>query len=379
MTGYAGDRSSGMNEGLQYSHMPSRSLNPKRSKRLPKRLIIGGGKLAAPSAPLSLLACEFLEEQFGREAYKTPALLQELGWIDKQGNIVGDHSTNELLGMEFDPAYVRPLKLLDRLGPRAIQFGLRRVEGDIPGYPFDHVAYGGTPEQLREALSEAGINTEVRAHLFTRSEHLVLSSWLEVRPDEARESLGRQNPPCWEITRVAQKMAGSTGNRCVDAAVATILLRSIEHRLPNWAAWSPETGVLLARNSHPRTDSRKLHLMPQHLFTINWASSGPGFSWPNQYNLCWVPLYERYVVTVSADSPEGLAGYTDLALGSFGAAEDIEDSVCAIVVGDWNEQLLEWQQQQWEYVLEPGLISTEALTEWAGEVWGEESKDGESD
>jgi hypothetical protein len=91
-----------------------------------------------------------------------------------------------------------------------------------------------------------------------------------------------------------------------------------------------------------------------------------------------VPLYERYVVTVSADSPEGLAGYTDLALGSFGAAEDIEGSVCAIVVGDWSEQLLEWEQQQWEYVLEPGLISTEALTEWAGEVWGE-SEDEESD
>ena len=136
---------------------------------------------------------------------------------------------------------------------------------------------------------------------------------------------------------MAQKIAGYGGDWCdgdwwVEAAVATILLRSIEHRLPNWGAWSPETGVKLARKRRPRKDSRRLHLVSQHLFTINWASSGPGFSWPHRYTLTWVPLYERYVVTVSADSPEGLCGYTDLALGSFGASEDFENCVSAIVV-----------------------------------------------
>jgi len=85
-----------------------------------------------------------------------------------------------------------------------------------------------------------------------------------------------------------------------------------------------------------------------------------------------VPLYEQYVVTVSADSPEGLSGYTDLALGSFGASEDVEDSVHDIVVFDWRAQVSEWDQGRWEYVLEPGLISTETLMKWAGEVWSKE-------
>ena len=354
----------------------------KRAKKyMTTKLIISGGKLAQPSAPFSLYADEFLDEQFGQWAPR--ALYLELGWIDKQGNVVGDHPTDELLWMEFDPAFVRPLKLFEQLGLRAIELGLRRVEGEIPGYPFDHVAYSGTAERLQESLSELGFKIEVRAHLFARSEHLILSSWLKGLPNEARESFGRKKLP-YSIDKVAQKIAGCDADSCdgyryLEAAVAAILLRSIERGLPNWGGWSPETGVMLARKRRPRTDSRRLHLVSQRLFTINWASSGPGFSWPHQYTLTWVPLYERYVVTVSADSPEGLCGYTDLALGSFGASEDVEKCVRAIVVGDWRGQYLEWNQAQWTDIEETGLISTETLMRWAGEIWGEEREDDESD
>jgi hypothetical protein len=341
-------------------------------------LIISGGKLAEPSAPFSMFAEEILDEQFGL-GRSSPALHLELGWIDEQGNVVGDHPTNELLGMEFDPAFVKPLKLFDQLGLRAIELGLRRVKGEVPGYPFDHVAYSGTAEGLQAALLELGFNMEVRAHLFARSEHLILSSWLNSLPNEARESFGRNSLPC-SIDRVAQKMAGCDADWCdrgryVEAAVAAILLRSIEHRLPNWVAWSPETGVVLARKWRSRTDSRRLHLVPQHLFTFNWGTTAPGYSWPQKYHLTWVPLYERYVVTVSADSPEGLSGYTDLALGSFGQAEDVENCVRAIVVGDWYGQHMEWDQAQWSDIVETGLISAETLTRWAAEVWGEEGED----
>ena len=92
-----------------------------------------------------------------------------------------------------------------------------------------------------------------------------------------------------------------------------------------------------------------------------------------------MPLYERYVVTVSADSPEGLCGYTDLALGSFGASEDFENRVSAIVVGDWRGQFFEWNQAQWTDIVETGLISIETLMRWAAKVWGEEREDDESD
>jgi hypothetical protein len=369
--------------------MASKKMNPKRSTRAKKAklLIISGGELAEPSAPLLLPAYDLIDKKFGWNASATPDPIEKLGWIDDQGHPLVDRAPNELLCTEIDPAYLKPLKLFDQLGPRAIELGLRRVEGEIPGYLFDHVAYSGTAEQLQEALTQAGINVEVHAHLFTRSEHHILSSWLGVYPNEAQESLGAAFAPArsryfpsWEAEEAAKKLITGYGEgRSVDAAVATILLRSIERNLPNWGVWSPETGTLLARNSPAHRDSRKLHLMPAHLFTINWASSGPGFSWPNQYNLTWVPLYEEYVVTVSADSPEGLAGYTDLALGSFKPGGDVEDYVCSIVVSDWDIQVKEWNQERWEYVVEPALISTETLKEWAGHVWNNENDDRESD
>jgi hypothetical protein len=168
------------------------------------KLIISSGKLAEPSAPFTLFAGEFLEEQFGWERSESPELFRKLGWIDEWGNVVGDHAMNELLGMEFDPAFVRPLKLFDQLGLRAIELGLRRVEGDIPGYLFDHVAYSGTAERLQEALLDAGFNVEVRAHLFARSELLLLSSWLlSALPKEAQESFAPENSSSFEIERVA--------------------------------------------------------------------------------------------------------------------------------------------------------------------------------
>src|SRR5215469_10453547 len=173
------------------------------------KLIISGGKLADPSAPFSLDVEEF---QFGFGRSASPALHLELGWIDEQGNVVGDHAPNELLRMEFDPAFVRPLKLFEQLCLRAIELGLRRVEGDIPGYPFDHVAYSGTAEQLQAALLEVGFNAEVRAHLFARSEHLILSSWLGALPNEAQESFGGNDLPSYQIDRVAQKIAEYGGD-----------------------------------------------------------------------------------------------------------------------------------------------------------------------
>lgn len=65
-------------------------------------------------------------------------------------------------------------------------------------------------------------------------------------------------------------------------------------------------------------------MLPQYLFTLNWADSGPGFSWPGAYYTTWVPSYERFVVTYSADSPE-VWGYADIAIGQFGVKEALKD------------------------------------------------------
>ena len=92
-----------------------------------------------------------------------------------------------------------------------------------------------TAEQLQEGLSEAGIEVEVRAHLFTRAEHLILTSWLGVYPNEAQESLRAGNasalgtyPLSREVEKAAEKLITAYGEgRDVEAAAAAIMLRSI--------------------------------------------------------------------------------------------------------------------------------------------------------
>jgi hypothetical protein len=155
------------------------------------------------------------------------------------------------------------------------------------------------------------------------------------------------------------------------AAVAQIALRTVWKGLPNFAAWSETTGVQLARPSESPSPngSRKLHLMPRHLLTINWADSGPGYSWPEAYYACRLPLYDRYIVTVSADCPEAFGGHTDKALDSFPVSANFDESVKESIFLDWRERFLEYEQPRWKYVLEEGLVSEADAEELADEVW----------
>ena len=112
-----------------------------------------------------------------------------------------------------------------------------------------------------------------------------------------------------------------------DAAVAAIVLERIQDTLPQWASFrrrdneNEEDVITLGRNVKARQALRTVELVPQYLLTINWADSGPGFSWPVAYHVTWVPIYNEYVVTQSADSPDAF-GYCDFAIGRFPKTDD---------------------------------------------------------
>ena len=104
------------------------------------------------------------------------------------------------------------------------------------------------------------------------------------------------------------------------------------------------------------------------LFRINWADSGPGFSWPADYHLIWLPGFERWVLIYSADSPDAF-GYSDFALGSVGAADDWRAAVREILMTDWRFQFNEWDQSPWAYLLSAGLVKEEEALDWRKEAW----------
>lgn len=112
------------------------------------------------------------------------------------------------------------------------------------------------------------------------------------------------------------------------------------------------------------------------LFGINWADSGPGFSWPADYHVAWLPGFDRWILVYSADSPDAL-GYCDIALGSF--APDVEGSaaVRGLLVADWRRQAEEWSREPWESLWSEENVSEDEALAWRGEAWKEEG--GEED
>ena len=198
--------------------------------------------------------------------------------------------------------------------------------------------------------------------LFTREEHAILYYWFLQRPIEERVDFPGPEVPNGIYRDYALEKLGFREQVLdlysrEDAAVAYILLERAEKELPQWAIWTKKVGLQLARpyREPEKIAERKILLKPQLLFTINWADSGPGFSWPDAYYLTWVPYYERYVVTSSADTPEGL-GYCDFALGSFRSDLTVEQGAGRIIRKDWARRKMSGEQERWDDLIDTGLI-----------------------
>ncbi|MDA0702968.1 MAG: hypothetical protein O3A96_06985 [Proteobacteria bacterium] len=206
--------------------------------------------------------------------------------------------------------------------------------------------------------------------LYLPEENVVIAHWLGVEPveevpadltlDLALEKLG-QTKELHEYTSA-------------DAAVAVIALASIQKRLPDWMGEYRRKTSADGVSDHEPAD-RGVALMPVHLLTINWASSGPGFDWPVSYLATYLPLYEVYVVNSSADSDE-MFGVCDLAIGSVAVTEDLREGAGAVIGRDWLKQYEECSQEKWEEIIDAGRITHGQAEAIAGGVWlSEECED----
>jgi hypothetical protein len=99
----------------------------------------------------------------------------------------------------------------------------------------------------------------------------------------------------------------------LDIAVAQILLHHVQGTLPQWASVSGDK-VSLNRKEHKRHKDARLAFNPQLICTINWADSGPGFSWPESYHVTYLPGFDKFVITASRDGPDAW-GCSDHAIG----------------------------------------------------------------
>lgn len=84
-----------------------------------------------------------------------------------------------------------------------------------------------------------------------------------------------------------------------------------------------------------------------------------------------MPLYERWVVTASADSTDAF-GYCDFALGSFNRDKPMDATVGEIIMGDWKTMSKECGQERWAYLFDNSMANKNLASRWADEVWDPE-------
>jgi hypothetical protein len=85
-----------------------------------------------------------------------------------------------------------------------------------------------------------------------------------------------------------------------------------------------------------------------------------------KYYISWIPYYERYVVTVSYDSPE-VEGYLDLAIGYLAEGASVEKELKSVIIRHWDRDSM--YLQGWEGVIDSGIVKDPWA--WREEVsWG---------
>lgn len=190
-------------------------------------------------------------------------------------------------------------------------------------------------------------------------EQVVLDAYFDeanVDTQKLREACERFELPRWLNCSV------------LEALVGRILVENVQERLPQWASFR-DGRADFGRKYHKRLKGKSLEFLPQHLFTINWGDSGPGFSWPEAYYLAYIPGRHRYVVLASQDSTDEW-GCTDRAIGHFDAGEDKLLGAKRLIAARWRpgdgSEPIPWCE-----LLETGLVDRETAECWRREVWSE--------
>jgi hypothetical protein len=219
---------------------------------------------------------------------------------------------------------------------------------------------------------------------FTAPQFQLISDWIRAQPQPYAE-LQLASPlndeaatnELLQALDIQPDLGGEEISKLA-VAVARILLRDVAASLPQWSTMRDEVLIVARDNAWVQDVLRPLGIIPAELFEINWADSGPGFSWPESYHACPVPGLDIIVVTASVDSPD-MYGFTDWALGWFHCSENTVEASGHIIRAWWQYQVDSWDQQPWCYLFGTGLVSAGVAEDWRDGVWTEDADEDDSE
>jgi hypothetical protein len=250
------------------------------------------------------------------------------------------------------------------------------VRRPVPGAPLDAATL-----RARSAGPFDDIETEILRQYFGLKPRLSRAQLLEAPPVEEPDDEDVDDEESTEAVIDARRgvrvKAGNTfeefyADAPVANAVARICVNVIQNRLPNWTAIDVDEKFISSRKVTPARRAPVVSL-PRHLFTINWADSGPGYPWPEGYHATHLIGFDRVVVTGSKDSDD-VTGYTDLALGWFRPREDFRESCGRIVRRWWRLLRRSAEQSPWAYLLDAGEVDEETALLWRRKAFGDEER-----
>ena len=215
------------------------------------------------------------------------------------------------------------------------------------------------------------VDTNVQRAVFDPVERAILSDYFgveraeDLRAIDIHAATDEIDPASGERrVRLRPNDSGKTCELTVPNAVARIALNPIRRKLPPWYLGNEDGTIILGRDDEPAL-RRDVRLKAVFIFSINGACSGPGYDWPVDYYVTWIPGFDRFVVTSSADCPDAL-GYADVALGHFAGSTDMTEGCCQVLVENWRSE--RECQPKWEEFTESGLVDNVEADEWVDGV-----------
>ena len=200
------------------------------------------------------------------------------------------------------------------------------------------------------------------ARIYTPTEQAILCNYFkQERPDSLKEIDIYK-----ECIGVYVHKARYSEEFELSNAVARIALKRVQDKLPVWACVD-QTGDYVVARAYEHHEERDTELLPIYLCMINWADSGPGFSWPESYYLIWLPKFERYVLTASQDSSD-CYGFEDIVIGVAPFVQDRKQVCRELIIRWWDDQKSN-DQEPWVSLFEAGFVSEEEAYSWRDEVW----------
>jgi hypothetical protein len=161
---------------------------------------------------------------------------------------------------------------------------------------------------------------------------------------------------------------GDNASVTLQAEVAKLVLTLVRRKLPRTGLVTRDGEVRWSRELEGNPPAHRVSVLPSLLFEMVWAYSGPGVEWPEAYWLTWVPVFERWVVTASAESTDAW-GHTDLAIGAFDPSIDPEEGAGRVIRHWWQRQFEGWDQSPWVEFREAGRIDEATAIAWREKVW----------